>query len=616
MATLLLEHPVALFGIAVFAISQVATFLVVARKVNRLERKLKEIHSSDPRLIGRESCAELPFVAWCREPQRGAFLQSFEQRRELAMADVDQWFTSLPSFQVLQRAAHVAPLLGVLITAFGFLGSKKLFEPDGTDQLLHAVSPLVIGIAGGACLAIMSQAFLFAADVLYGRLRVAASMAFNHLTSQVDQCPAAHAFECLADVAQGLKDVFSGVPASIAILIKAANQTSRATSSLGNLLDGVATQFERGVDAFTATVKSDLAPALLQHVKTVGDAHEITNQCKKSLAEFGSAAGGLEDAAKCLQQINSDYASTLQEIVLPSNRQLSDTAKKITAVATTLGKPLESLLAAMTEISESIVESKQAVLMFSQTAGLFEEGVRAHFLPAVEEQAAAAAHLGSTSSQLKAANQEFGQTLKVLAQAAEAYRNVGDRLIDVVEEKAVPANEMLSNCAQKCDDAASALAHYAEGYSQSVVRHAGTVDQLSKKVAETIDSYSSFGDRLSRLLASEALDGVEDQVLHIGGSQRELLANALNALRDTNEAVRQLVREQNQFFDSCMKKIDELTNVSAKGVGFGGAQTGDGLSASEKTIASPGGDGRQARVLPEVDASRRSGVLPAFWQKR
>ena len=67
----------------------------------------------------------------------------------------------------------MAPLLGVIITAIGFLSLRRSLGTDA-ESLLAALIPLIVGVGGGATLAVVNQILLQIVDRNLDSLRLLA----------------------------------------------------------------------------------------------------------------------------------------------------------------------------------------------------------------------------------------------------------------------------------------------------------------------------------------------------------------------------------------------------------------------------------------------------------
>lgn len=623
MNALVSEHPIAAVCVAVFAIVQGVTFALLLRSAFLLLKQLRRILALAPNNAATIKCESLPFITWCRQPATSPFLTDGQQRREMALAEVDQWFAELPTYQLLQRSGYTAPLLGVLITAFGFLGAKSLGSSETVDQLLGTVSPLVLGIAGGAFLAILSQVFLFSADIVLARVRRLADKCYAHLAAPADQCPGVQAFVDLAEVTRTLHALFSSVPPQLAVLVKAASSTDRTLAAAGKKIEDMAGSFATTVTAFREIVGTELKPALEAHASTVGSTNDIATLCFESLREFKAAASSIEQAGARLLETTDGYAHALDEVVMPSNRQLADTAKKVGAIATNLGKPLEAFLAATSAFNQAMSESAGSLQQFGKMADAFGDGVRTHFLPAAEGHRLAIGNIEAVSGSLRAANEMFNKSLLLVAKTVQAHRDIGEQLVELVQEKSVPAHDMLASCVKRFDEFTADLSQCTDGYTAAVLNHATEVTRLSKQVDALAQRLEDAVQRTTDV-ATNMLSSAVAQATHSGDKlMAEGVFQAITDLRGCIDAMTQMQKEQRERNDGISRLLEAATSTNRQllaaitrvGAGMHDGEEGQGLAIDGGSVLPKDDQSRSFDTRAE-GTTRGIGGLASLWQRR
>ena len=118
---------------------------------------LSESHASggegEPVLVdGNNSCSGFD---WNHISMLYGRLPSLEQPSAL-LEEFQFYLRSIFSYQLLERIFIVAPLIGVLITCVGF--TRNGIDPD---DLQESMLPLLLGVGGGASLALVNQILLF-----------------------------------------------------------------------------------------------------------------------------------------------------------------------------------------------------------------------------------------------------------------------------------------------------------------------------------------------------------------------------------------------------------------------------------------------------------------------
>ena len=77
------------------------------------------------------------------------------QHADEALRQLEEYVAMQPHYLLLQKASVAAPLMGVVLTAFGFI----TFEGN-LDSVKDLTIPLVSGVASGAILAPLNQPML------------------------------------------------------------------------------------------------------------------------------------------------------------------------------------------------------------------------------------------------------------------------------------------------------------------------------------------------------------------------------------------------------------------------------------------------------------------------
>jgi hypothetical protein len=99
--------------------------------------------------------------------------------REDALRELDTRIASNGNYLLLQRMGVMAPLLGVVLTVFGFYWLHVGDEDQSLQTILLAVTPLVSGVGTGAVLALINQALLHIAGRRVESLRMTARTWFD-----------------------------------------------------------------------------------------------------------------------------------------------------------------------------------------------------------------------------------------------------------------------------------------------------------------------------------------------------------------------------------------------------------------------------------------------------
>jgi hypothetical protein len=196
-----------------------------------------------------------------------ARLPEMEQPAAIA-DDYYFWLKSLFPSQLLERVFVVAPLVGVLITCIGFISND--IDPE---NLKKSMSPLLVGVGGGALLALVNQILLFFVNWRTTKLGLSA----------VSSLPSV----CFQDEGQRLRELsLENLGRVVEALERSAAYHEKIASELKTSIEQVlvpinTTVSEAAVDMSGAT--SQLVPAIKDIVTA---AYDLNSRMGMGLSEF------------------------------------------------------------------------------------------------------------------------------------------------------------------------------------------------------------------------------------------------------------------------------------------------------------------------------------------
>lgn len=204
---------------------------------------------------------------WERVAKVHARLPEMEQPAAIA-DDHFVWLKSLLPSQLLERIFLVAPLIGVLITCIGFYNND--IDPE---NLKKSMSPLLVGVGGGALLALVNQILLFFVNWMTTKLSF----------SVVSSLP----LVCSQDEGQRLRELsLENLGRVVEALERSADYHEEIASDLKTSIEEVlvpinTTVSEAVVDMSGAT--SQLVPAIKDIVTA---AYDLNSRMGMGLSEF------------------------------------------------------------------------------------------------------------------------------------------------------------------------------------------------------------------------------------------------------------------------------------------------------------------------------------------
>jgi hypothetical protein len=255
---------------------------------------------------GRYTRRVFPWLMWVLEIFPGdAATTPGNYSRDDVLKELDTHIAARRDYLLLQRLGVIAPLLGVILTVigFGWLHFEDA-ESQSLNQLIGAVSPLVIGVGAGAVLAAINQVFLHFAGSRAEGLRMAARTWFDlaiwreaGLDTQAATVKAIAGIEKMAkaiadsadqhretaqwlsestlaiqesatefhDVVQGLSQRIHGLPDSLTDLRGTMQSTVETFESLIPVAERVVAGLDVSVSAFRTAVEGEFLEAAKLH---------------------------------------------------------------------------------------------------------------------------------------------------------------------------------------------------------------------------------------------------------------------------------------------------------------------------------------------------------------
>jgi hypothetical protein len=309
---------VVLLVAAIFFMAQIGLCVRFAVRMRRDERELAALlfdlrQGGD----GRDLNRGFPWLIWVLQIFPGDSTTPGSYSRDDVLKELDTHIAGRWDYLMLQRLGVMAPLIGVILTVMGFgwldfsnAGDKSL------DQLILAVSPLVVGVGAGAVLAAVNQLLLHFAGMRAEGLRFAARTWFDMaiwrevgLDTQAATVKAIAAIENMAkslsatadkhrettqwlsestlaiqesatefhDVVQGLSERIHGLPDSLTELRSAMQSSVETFESLIPVAERIVAGLDVSVSAFRTAVESKFIEAARLQRTSMSDISDSAN---------------------------------------------------------------------------------------------------------------------------------------------------------------------------------------------------------------------------------------------------------------------------------------------------------------------------------------------------
>ena len=465
---------------------------------------------------------------WCHECGVGGARFRVDGSRTL-LELVHEWWNSLWPLIWLQRIGVMAPLLGVLLTAFGLftLDPSKVDDPAA---ILGAIKPFAIGIGGGAFVAIVNQLMMVRSEFLFRRVQ---SEVTRFAVEVIDK----------ARLTQTGPEIASLPPETQLFLDK-------LTSGIGPLVD-----------------------ALGSASRHLDGTQQIQTSCQKAMDALAEGIRQLEIQAERQKGATTAYIDSIEKAIIPSQKQLQTTSKKIGDVASALAIPLENFLKATERLVVGYETAAEGMQAFGTGTKAFARVVEEGFVPSAEKHHQAAKELETMVVRSRQAADGFVGGITRFAKSFEYQHEVTDRIVELIDQQAAPAYELLAKSAKTLERSTTAMAEHTEGFRTAVLEQVA----LSRQIQETSErAAAAIADAGRSLAASTTHVFMEPVAASARLLQRfEAVPRSLEpfveSLRETAATLSKTTREQASFTAGAEASLAATKAAADKLIGVAGS---------------------------------------------
>ena len=276
----------AIVALGAVASIQLALALLYWSKVGRRRRAIRRLEGLGFAEIPAKTPG-FPWLGWVRD--RFAGPSAFGATREDAARELDRRQVAGPEFLLLSRIGVMAPLLGLLLTAYSIWEFQRdrmaaLAAARAGDILAEAL-PLFAGVAVGAALAILNQLLMIHAAMRTTGLRLGAMDWFD---GAADRARAALPPEPMVKAASRVEAVANRLGSATVKLDRAVDGLASAVGSVA----GSASRLDLAVGSL-AEGQARHADALAATASCLARLEEATGRIMVPYGELAEAAGGM-----------------------------------------------------------------------------------------------------------------------------------------------------------------------------------------------------------------------------------------------------------------------------------------------------------------------------------
>ena len=337
--------------------------------------------------------------------------------RENVLEQLDNWLEGNGSYLLLQRMGIMAPLFGLLITVTGFFFLEPATAGNGDlKQILHTLTPLVLGVGTGASLAIINQLLLHLAGKRTDAVRLVAIDWFDDYVWPLVRTKPEAAANDAAEALKSMADTIRGSVEQYHAATSAIGQTCQSLQGAGAALVDTVERLREDTAVIPDEMKS-LRSTAASVIRSLGEivpaVEQVTSELAESVVAFKSVVQEQFGQA-------ADRHLKSAELLAGSVDQIRGSAEGLTKSCGTFGQIVDAQATASQEWSHSLREDVLPALRSFQQAGV----------------------------QLIGAVRDLGPTQRAFHEAADSMQGSASGLAAFVRDGVEPATHRLAELDQ------------------------------------------------------------------------------------------------------------------------------------------------------------------------
>jgi hypothetical protein len=434
----------------------------------------------------------------------------------------------------LHRASIAAPLLGVILTAWGFLGAD--FLQDDQLDVSAAVRPLMKGVFVGACLALLNQALLFwiekqaeqfkskAARWYQARLFDIASndASQNSLILALDnnivsmkniarQNKAAakgisitHGhLQMLGETLSSAGDDFSAqtgrVKNDLSRVLELLHDTASEVGGFKSILNKAFGQFDTTIQSFSETFERDFAVLSSEHVASSKELTKSAESLSSVMDSVRVSGDELNNMAKRQLEATTVMEERISMALIPANHAVASSAERIEAAVEAIAGPLLKAEDGLTSLLSFAEDASENIKSLDDSAGLFSSAVQTQFIPATTSQQETAETTAQIVREVAATLGRLESAARALARATTAMETSSEQYQESVTSNAIPSHESLQKASASFDATTGSLAEQVKEVRSLIAEYRTVSIRQSQQVEASIDRLADAATRFVAL---------------------------------------------------------------------------------------------------------------------
>ncbi len=392
--------------------------------------------------------------------------------RDVALRQLEEYVAMQPHYLLLQKASVAAPLMGVVLTAFGFI----TLEGD-LDSVKDLTIPLVSGVASGAILAFLNQPLLQLVENRLERSRRAGqSLVDDFWVGSVNQMgdpvlQMAKVSVKFDSTVQKLASLVGEFPKDVSELTIRFDKIGRVAERTFNELSTISPRLVSSVQTW-ANAAETLANATnedllnsLQSLKTgAGQLSESASQMEIAISILNATTGRFEATAIGQQKLLNILSTTVKSTLDDQSENFRRHIEKIRMGTDAIVEPIRDIASGLRAIVPGFNQTKQILELITGSSAKFSQVVDTQFVPARESME----KFEACATKLVASVDRLTKCLAGLEDAGRQHAELSSLLEKVVRQRALPTAELLQRATGTFDDSAHQIAECCHELSETI----------------------------------------------------------------------------------------------------------------------------------------------------
>ena len=523
------RHPVAVAVVAAFGAFQIVLCWWLRNRLYRLCQRFDADQMCMPESDASNEVSEASSATgWpIRICHQLRMLEQSEEPfdRDAALADFDRWIGSFYPYGMLHRTAVMAPLLGVMITAAGFLQLQLPDVDDSVSRIVETIMPLILGVGSGAALAFFNQILLQLSDGFADATRASAERWLDNrlrdigqrrrrihgtdelleelrailsenagrnqtLVSAVEQV-AGELKTIASDFARAMNSLDSQVgrlPRQVASVEQAVRQAVANCEDWTESIGKNSETLESAVRLFHTTCTEVFAPMGGEQLEAATNLNRAAREVKEMLQTLRASSETIQSIVERQDRSTKALDEMVTEDLVPKYESIHTMIEHIDEAVNQLVTPISELEATLSDLVSARRQLVSAAEEMQSGASAFAESVDSRFVPAADLH-----HDAQTGA--KESTTQLVRSLEALAKTMASHQQSLREFHDSIQQHAVPSSQLLHRATTQLDTTTEELAEHTQGFGESTAAVFADLKTAVASFEKSVGQIQAFLDK-------------------------------------------------------------------------------------------------------------------------